>query len=173
MAVRTSEDEWRGDLKGGQGEIKLGSGAFSGSYSFHSGFEDGQGTNPEELIAAGHAGCFSMALSAIATGPARFSRGGFAPWADNCATLAMPEWLHGTADCLDPTGWPTALHKYLSMLVTAVVISAIPYWRTQFPAIVIEAIAPLSSLLSSSERDPAAPSAPSAADKYAVYKWNT
>lgn len=64
MAVRTSEDEWRGDLKGGQGEIKLGSGAFSGSYSFHSRFEDGQGTNPEELIAAAHAGCFSMALSA-------------------------------------------------------------------------------------------------------------
>src|SRR5947208_15671703 len=64
MAIRTSEAEWRGDLKGGQGEIKLGSGAFSGSYSFHSRFEDGQGTNPEELIAAAHAGCFSMALSA-------------------------------------------------------------------------------------------------------------
>jgi|ERR1019366_6244700 osmotically inducible protein OsmC len=64
MAIRTSEAEWRGDLKGGQGEIKLGSGAFSGSYSFHSRFEDGQGTNPEELIAAAHAACFSMALSA-------------------------------------------------------------------------------------------------------------
>jgi osmotically inducible protein OsmC len=64
MAVRTSEAEWRGDLKGGQGEIKFGSGAFSGSYSFHSRFEDSQGTNPEELIAAAHAGCFSMALSA-------------------------------------------------------------------------------------------------------------
>ena len=64
MAIRTSEAEWRGDLKGGQGEIKLGSGAFSGSYSFHSRFEDGKGTNPEELIAAAHAACFSMALSA-------------------------------------------------------------------------------------------------------------
>jgi osmotically inducible protein OsmC len=64
MAIRTSEAEWRGDLKGGQGEIKLGSGAFTGSYSFHSRFEDGKGTNPEELIAAAHAGCFSMALAA-------------------------------------------------------------------------------------------------------------
>jgi lipoyl-dependent peroxiredoxin len=64
MAIRTSEAEWRGDLKGGRGEIKLGSGAFSGNYSFHSRFEEGMGTNPEELIAAAHAGCFSMALSA-------------------------------------------------------------------------------------------------------------
>jgi lipoyl-dependent peroxiredoxin len=64
MAIRTSEAEWRGDLKGGRGEIKLGSGAFSGNYSFQSRFEEGQGTNPEELIAAAHAGCFSMALSA-------------------------------------------------------------------------------------------------------------
>src|SRR5215831_7955648 len=64
MASRTSEAEWRGDLEGGQGEVKLGSGAFSGSYSFHSRFENGQDTNPEELIAAAHAGCFSMALSA-------------------------------------------------------------------------------------------------------------
>jgi lipoyl-dependent peroxiredoxin len=65
MAIRTSEAEWRGDLKGGQGEVKLGSGAFSGSYSFHSRFEDGKGANPEELIAAAHAACFSMALSAM------------------------------------------------------------------------------------------------------------
>ena len=64
MASRTSEAGWRGDLKDGQGEIKLGSGAFSGSYSYHSRFEDGAGTNPEELIAAAHAGCFSMALAA-------------------------------------------------------------------------------------------------------------
>src|SRR6202521_3348712 len=64
MAIRTSEAEWRGDLKSGQGEIKLGSTAFTGSYSFHSRFEDGKGTNPEELIAAAHAGCFSMALAA-------------------------------------------------------------------------------------------------------------
>jgi lipoyl-dependent peroxiredoxin len=64
MAIRISEAEWRGYLEGGKGEIKLGSGAFSGNYSFHSRFEEGKGTNPEELIAAAHAACFSMALSA-------------------------------------------------------------------------------------------------------------
>jgi len=64
MAVRKSEAEWRGDLLKGQGTMKLGSGAFEGKYSFPSRFESGQGTNPEELIAAAHAGCFSMAFSA-------------------------------------------------------------------------------------------------------------
>jgi osmotically inducible protein OsmC len=63
MAVRTSEAEWRGKLKDGKGSVKLGSGAFEGSYSFPSRFEDGKGTNPEELIAAAHAACFSMALA--------------------------------------------------------------------------------------------------------------
>ena len=64
MPARTSEAEWRGDLKQGQGTVRLGSGAFEGKYSFPSRFESGAGTNPEELIAAAHAGCFSMALSA-------------------------------------------------------------------------------------------------------------
>ena len=64
MAVRKSEAEWKGDLLKGQGTMKLGSGAFEGSYSFPSRFESGKGTNPEELIGAAHAGCFSMALSA-------------------------------------------------------------------------------------------------------------
>lgn len=63
MAVRKSEAEWKGDLLKGQGTMKLGSGAFEGSYSFPSRFESGKGTNPEELIGAAHAGCFSMALS--------------------------------------------------------------------------------------------------------------
>ena len=63
MAKRVSEAEWRGDLKDGAGTLKLGSGAFEGKYSFRSRFEDGPGTNPEELIAAAHAACFSMALS--------------------------------------------------------------------------------------------------------------
>ena len=64
MAVRTSEAEWRGNLREGAGRMKLGSGAFEGSYSFPSRFEDGKGTNPEELLGAAHAGCYSMALSA-------------------------------------------------------------------------------------------------------------
>jgi osmotically inducible protein OsmC len=64
MANRTSDAEWRGDLKAGHGVIKLGSGAFEGQYSYSSRFAEGVGTNPEELIAAAHAGCFSMALAA-------------------------------------------------------------------------------------------------------------
>jgi lipoyl-dependent peroxiredoxin len=63
MAVRTSDAEWRGALKDGKGTVRLGSGAFEGSYSFPSRFENGPGTNPEELLAASHAACFAMALS--------------------------------------------------------------------------------------------------------------
>ncbi|MCB2055169.1 MAG: OsmC family protein [Geminicoccaceae bacterium] len=63
MPSRTSNAQWQGDLKSGSGEMSLGSGAWSGKFSAPSRFEDGSGTNPEELIAAAHAGCFSMALS--------------------------------------------------------------------------------------------------------------
>ena len=65
MPVRSSSAEWKGTLKEGKGTMKLGSGAFEGQYSFSTRFEEGKGTNPEELIAAAHAGCFSMALSNI------------------------------------------------------------------------------------------------------------
>ena len=64
MPVRNADAVWEGSLKEGRGNIKLGSGAFQGEYSFRTRFEDARGTNPEELIAAAHAGCFSMALSA-------------------------------------------------------------------------------------------------------------
>lgn len=60
---RSAEARWTGDLKSGKGSIKVGSGAFEGPYSFTSRFESGSGTNPEELLGAAHAGCFSMALS--------------------------------------------------------------------------------------------------------------
>src|SRR6266404_6947337 len=63
MPVRTADAVWEGDLKSGKGKMKLAGGAFDGPYSFSSRFEDGKGTNPEELIAAAHAGCFAMALS--------------------------------------------------------------------------------------------------------------
>ncbi len=63
MPVRSSNAQWEGDLKSGKGKMRLGSGAFEGNFSFASRFEEGQGTNPEELIGAAHAGCFSMALS--------------------------------------------------------------------------------------------------------------
>jgi osmotically inducible protein OsmC len=64
MAKRTASAVWEGALRDGKGRVKLGSGAFEGQYSFASRFEDGTGTNPEELIGAAHAGCFSMALAA-------------------------------------------------------------------------------------------------------------
>jgi osmotically inducible protein OsmC len=73
MPTRKAEAEWNGSLKEGEGRIKLGSGAFEGKYSFGTRFEDTPGTNPEELIGAAHAGCFSMALTAA------LGRGGFSP----------------------------------------------------------------------------------------------
>jgi len=65
MPVRSAEARWEGNLKKGKGSVKLGSGVFEGKYSFGSRFEKDPGTNPEELIGAAHAGCFSMALSMI------------------------------------------------------------------------------------------------------------
>ena len=64
MPVRNAEATWNGNLKEGSGDLKTGSGAISGKYSFGSRFENGAGTNPEELIGAAHAGCYSMALAA-------------------------------------------------------------------------------------------------------------
>jgi osmotically inducible protein OsmC len=63
MPQRKGSAEWIGGLKEGKGSLSLGSGAFQGSYSFGSRFEEGKGTNPEELIGAAHAACFSMALA--------------------------------------------------------------------------------------------------------------
>jgi osmotically inducible protein OsmC len=60
---RTADARWEGDLRSGKGTMRLGSGAFEGKYSFGTRFEGAPGTNPEELIGAAHAGCFSMALS--------------------------------------------------------------------------------------------------------------
>jgi osmotically inducible protein OsmC len=63
MPVRNASAEWNGSLKEGRGTMRLGSGAFEGRYSFGSRFEEAGGTNPEELIGAAHAGCFSMAFA--------------------------------------------------------------------------------------------------------------
>src|ERR1700694_2812296 len=94
MAKRTASAVWEGTLREGKGRVKLGSGAFEGQYSFASRFESGTGTNPEELIAAAHAGCFSMALSH------GLSQAGFVPrrvhttakvhWEKNAAGFAIP-----------------------------------------------------------------------------------
>ncbi|QPJ63621.1 MAG: OsmC family protein [Candidatus Nitronauta litoralis] len=64
MPARSSSAKWEGKLKDGKGTMKVGSGAYEGPFSFVSRFESGDGTNPEELIAAAHAGCYSMAFSA-------------------------------------------------------------------------------------------------------------
>ena len=68
MATRDGYAEWRGDLKDGSGTVSVASGLFSGQYSFSTRFEEAPGTNPEELVAAAHAACFSMALSNILAG---------------------------------------------------------------------------------------------------------
>jgi lipoyl-dependent peroxiredoxin len=73
MAVRSATAVWQGTLKEGAGNLKLGSGVYEGPYTWASRFEDAPGTNPEELIGAAHAGCFSMFLSALLT------NAGFAP----------------------------------------------------------------------------------------------
>jgi len=63
MPTRTAEAVWEGNLRDGKGTMTVGSGAFDGPYTFASRFESGKETNPEELLGAAHAGCFSMALS--------------------------------------------------------------------------------------------------------------
>ena len=65
MPARTSKAVWNGDLQGGTGQMVVGNNAYTGDFSFKSRFEEGAGTNPEELIAAAHAGCYSMQLSAM------------------------------------------------------------------------------------------------------------
>ena len=70
--IRHADAEWLGSLKAGTGHLKVETGVLDAPYSFHSRFEDGKQTNPEELIAAAHAGCFTMALTA-SLGPAGFT----------------------------------------------------------------------------------------------------
>ena len=67
MPTRSADAVWNGPMPKGDGTMRLGAGAWEGPYSFSSRFEEGEGTNPEELIGAAHAGCFSMALSAKLT----------------------------------------------------------------------------------------------------------
>jgi osmotically inducible protein OsmC len=73
MPLRTADAEWTGTLQEGSGHMRMATGAYDGAYSFSSRFEEGEGTNPEELIAAAHAGCFSMHLSG------QIGKAGFTP----------------------------------------------------------------------------------------------
>ena len=65
MAARKGNARWEGGLRDGKGTMELGTQAYSGPYTYKSRFEEGTGTNPEELIGAAHAGCFSMQLAAL------------------------------------------------------------------------------------------------------------
>lgn len=89
MAVRTANAVWEGTLQEGKGNMELGSGAFEGAYSFSTRFEEQPGTNPEELIGAAHAGCYSMALSG------GLGRAGFTP--TSIATTAKVHLTKGDA----------------------------------------------------------------------------
>jgi osmotically inducible protein OsmC len=73
MPTRKAHACWEGSLKEGKGRVDFGNGLFEGVYSFASRFEDGKGTNPEELLGAAHAGCFAMALSLV------LGKAGFTP----------------------------------------------------------------------------------------------
>jgi osmotically inducible protein OsmC len=89
---RTATARWEGDLKAGKGSIRLGSGAFEGKYSFSTRFEGAPGTNPEELLGAAHAGCFTMALSLM------LSTAGHAPTRlDTTATVHLEKVGQGFA----------------------------------------------------------------------------
>ena len=81
MLTRTAGAVWEGSLKDGKGTMNVGSGAFDGPYTFASRFEDGKLTNPEELLGAAHAGCFSMALSL------GLAKAGFAPQCINTTAI--------------------------------------------------------------------------------------
>ncbi len=97
MAIRHAEAAWEGNLPKGKGTMKFGSGAFEGAYSFASRFEEGTGTNPEELIGAAHAGCFSMFLSAV------LSEAGYVPNRIHTAATVHLEQVEGAP-------WITKIH---------------------------------------------------------------
>jgi osmotically inducible protein OsmC len=92
MAVRTADARWQGSLQEGDGRMVTGSGAFDGEYSFKTRFGEEEGTNPEELIGAAHAGCFSMALSGA------LGREGYRPeWIETRARVHLGKKPEGIA----------------------------------------------------------------------------
>lgn len=102
MAARQATAEWQGTLMEGNGHMRFGSGAFDGAYDFRSRFGEGAGTNPEELIGAAHAGCFSMAFSG------ELEKAGFTPDSVRTTATASLEFIDGAATIaridLDTTG---------------------------------------------------------------------
>jgi osmotically inducible protein OsmC len=92
MPTRNAQARWEGSLQDGSGKVRVASGALEASYSFGSRFEDGPGTNPEELIGAAHAGCFSMARSLM------LGQAGYTPdWIETRAAVAIEKAAEGFA----------------------------------------------------------------------------
>ncbi|MFC7046303.1 OsmC family protein [Halobacteriaceae archaeon GCM10025711] len=89
MPTRTAHARWNGKLRDGDGSMEFGSGAYEGAYSFRSRFEEGDGTNPEELIGAAHAGCFSMALAGV------LEEAGFSPESVDTEAVVHLEQVEG------------------------------------------------------------------------------
>jgi lipoyl-dependent peroxiredoxin len=102
MPINTATARWEGNLTEGSGSMKTGRGGLQGNYSFKSRFEEGEGTNPEELIGAAHAGCFSMAFANA------LSQAGFVPTSvDTIARVKLEKTDSGFAITrieLDTTG---------------------------------------------------------------------
>ena len=108
MTVNTASAEWQGNLAQGTGRFALGQNGFNGQYSFNSRFEGDAGTNPEELLAAALAGCFSMALSAV------LGKAGFTP--DKIETRAEAMMEPG----MDPGPTVTGVHLIVSASVPGI-----------------------------------------------------
>ncbi len=102
MPKRSASAEWKGGLKGGKGTMNVTRANFEMPYSFPSRFEEGQGMSPEDLIAAAHAGCFSMAFSG------ELEKAGFTPDSVRTTATASLEFIDGAATIaridLDTTG---------------------------------------------------------------------
>ena len=118
MTTSTSSAVWEGGLRNGRGQFKAGSGAFGGDYTFATRFEGAKGTNPEELIAAAHAACLSMALSAgleaARTPPKRISTTAACTVekvGDGFRITKMRLEVRGEVPGLDEAGFQAAAHK--------------------------------------------------------------
>jgi lipoyl-dependent peroxiredoxin len=131
MAVRNADAIWDGSLKDGRGSIKLGSGAFEGTFTWSSRFENGKGTNPEELLGAAHAGCYSMALTS------NLGKAGFAP--QHIHTTAQV-----TIELVDGKNRITSIH-----LQTEAQVSEITAERFQAIAEAVKQSCPVSVALAS------------------------
>jgi osmotically inducible protein OsmC len=131
MPIRKSEAVWDGSLKEGNGKMKLASGAYEGPYTWSSRFEDAKGTNPEELLGAAHAGCYSMSLSS------NLGKAGFTP--DHIHTIA-----HVTIENVEGKNRITKIH-----LETEATVPGISDEQFQQIASMVKDSCPVSVALSS------------------------